>query len=176
MAGSVVEWNSRHPQMRRFNHGYTSKLFCVRHYRTDSKIRCRVAQTGQLLNALVLSGLANSCVGNFSLIRFRKGQTLWSTELHFDDARDIAVTKIVPESNVLISLRIASSEKQIPRFIGNVSGRSPQFVRRDAWCDKIQNSLGHCRTSLSRTLAAEQTVLRAETSCCHYYQYCEEAL
>jgi hypothetical protein len=27
-------------------------------------------------NALVLSGLANSCVGNFSLIRFRKGQTL----------------------------------------------------------------------------------------------------
>jgi hypothetical protein len=38
------------------------------------------------------------------------------------DARDIAVTKIVPESNVFISLRIASSEKQIPRFVGNVSG------------------------------------------------------
>jgi hypothetical protein len=37
------------------------------------------------------------------------------------DARDIAVTKIVPESNVFISLRIASSEKQIPRFVGNVS-------------------------------------------------------
>jgi len=35
-------------------------------------------------SALVLSGLANSLVGNFSLIRFRKGQTLWSTERHFD--------------------------------------------------------------------------------------------
>jgi hypothetical protein len=49
-------------------------------------------------NALVLSGLANSCVGNFSLIRFRKGQTLWSTELHFRspiyiDARDIELTQ-----------------------------------------------------------------------------------
>src|SRR5580700_9491245 len=25
MAGSVVEWNSRHPQIGRLNHGYTSK-------------------------------------------------------------------------------------------------------------------------------------------------------
>jgi hypothetical protein len=25
MAGSVAEWNSRHPQIRRFDHGYTSK-------------------------------------------------------------------------------------------------------------------------------------------------------
>jgi hypothetical protein len=42
----VVEWNSGHPQIRRFNHDYTSKLFCVRHHRPDSKIGCRVPQTG----------------------------------------------------------------------------------------------------------------------------------
>src|SRR6266403_908541 len=35
-------------------------------------------------DALVLSGLANSRLGNFSLIRFQKGQTLCSRELHFD--------------------------------------------------------------------------------------------
>jgi hypothetical protein len=37
-------------------------------------------------------------------------------------APHITVSKIVPESNVFISLRIALSEKQIPRFVGNVSG------------------------------------------------------
>src|SRR4030095_1912249 len=41
MTSSLVEWNSRRPQIRRFNHGYTSKPFCVRHHRPDSQIRCR---------------------------------------------------------------------------------------------------------------------------------------
>jgi hypothetical protein len=49
MAGSVVEWNSRHPQIRGFNHDHTSKLFRVRHHRPDSKIRCRVPQAGRQL-------------------------------------------------------------------------------------------------------------------------------
>jgi len=50
------------------------------------------------LNTLVLSGLENSCVGNFSLIRFRKGQTLRSTERAlrspiYIDTRDTRVQK-----------------------------------------------------------------------------------
>jgi hypothetical protein len=37
------------------------------------------------------------------------------------NARDIAVTKIVAESNVFISFGLAFERKQIPRFVGNVS-------------------------------------------------------
>lgn len=48
MAGSMVEWNSRHPQIRRFDHGYTPSHSCVRHHRPNSKIRCRMPQTGRL--------------------------------------------------------------------------------------------------------------------------------
>jgi hypothetical protein len=55
----VVEWNSRHPQINRFNHGYTSKAFCVRHHRPDSKIRRRVPQTGRQLISRTQSIAAN---------------------------------------------------------------------------------------------------------------------
>jgi hypothetical protein len=61
---------------------------------------------------LVLSGLANSSVGNFSLIRLWNGQDTLAkgsalrSPLYID-VRDFAVTKIVPECNVFISLRTA---------------------------------------------------------------------
>jgi len=29
VAGSVVEWHCRHPKIRRFQHGYPTKPFCV---------------------------------------------------------------------------------------------------------------------------------------------------
>jgi hypothetical protein len=32
-----------------------------------------------------------------------------------------ACAKIVPESNIFMSLRLALSEEQIPRFVGNAS-------------------------------------------------------
>src|ERR1700757_3499968 len=84
---------------------------------------------------LVLSGLANSCVGNFSLIRLRNGRdTLVNRSALrsplYMDARDFAVTKIVPECNVFISLRTAWSEKQIPRFIGECCQMVLSFERQ----------------------------------------------
>ena len=42
--GSVAEWNSRHPQIRRFSHGYTSNLFRVRHHHRLKSWMPRAAQ------------------------------------------------------------------------------------------------------------------------------------
>ena len=47
LARSVFEWNSRHPQIGRFNHGHTPKLFSARHHRPDSKTGWRVPQSGR---------------------------------------------------------------------------------------------------------------------------------
>ena len=67
MAGSVVDWNSLHPQIRRFSHGYTSDLFCVRHHRINFKLDAGYRRLG-----------ANSCdnlrVGNEE-VGARRGST-----------------------------------------------------------------------------------------------------
>jgi len=75
------------------------------------------------------------------------GRHLWSTELHFDRRSTLTpeislLPKIVPECNVFISLRIASSEKQIPPICWETS-----IVRSDGWscCSRVSCAQGQAR-------------------------------